>query len=555
MASTISTIQRGNEAASSPAYSNGTNLITRRISLLRYVLLGLVCLGFGLQMIQAPTMENATASLLAAAGSILVCIDACRYSRFMFYPLSTLVLLGFGVVLNLVPLLLTAIEGKQIIFNLNIPDYTFLHIFIITVTAIASHAAYRRLLPLSSLRFATQRLLARLYAFHPLSYREVILFTAIGCISELFTRDVLGGGAEVGQSPLIKFIQGFDFLIVAPAAYYIQSLWANSGISRRTSGASLISLVVPVALILLTAIVGNRRSAFLAPLSTMFFGLILATLYGLFRIKLSKLFALGLALFFLLPLASDLTSAMRMTRAMGYASHKGSSASPQEVFDQTLENFSDKESLRRFQQSVNENYQTSALWDMAYYDNELPSRLANIKVVDQSLELHRETDTAGRKEMLRHHINQFISLLPTPIFTAIGLPAELKRETIGLSWGDKQLDVAVGHPVWTSFRVSHFSGTGMSAFGYTYILLLFGGLLVVFTFCDAHAICSSSTAYPVPPVFSIIGFASILAWFVLSGITATLNAFYQFPLRSYWEPIILLFMLRFITLRGFFWKL
>lgn len=545
MTYTISATQRGFGAVSTLAESSAPNLIRGRITLLRHCLLGLACLGFGMQMNLAPTMENGTASLLAAAGSVLVCLDACRYSRFIFYPLSNLILLGFGVALNLFPLLMTAIEGKPIVFNLDIPYYTFLHIFLITVTAIVSHAAYRKLLPLSSLRLAVQRLFVRLYVFQPLRYREVILFTAVGCVSELFTRDVLGPDSASGESPLIKFIQGFNFLIAVPVVYYLQSLWNNSSIRSRGLRSPLIALVISATIIILTAILGNRRSAFLAPLSTLAFGLGLATLYGIFRIRPAKLLAIGLALFLLIPMASDLTSAMRMARAEGYRE-----ASAQEILSKTLENFRDRDAIQRFQESVNEGYTSSSLWDMAYYDNEMMSRLANIKVVDTSLQLHSETDKEGRREMLRYHINRFLSLLPTPLFTAIGLPAELKRETLRTSWGDKQLDTALGYPVWTSMRVTHFGGTGMSAYGYIYILLLFGGLLLVFTFADAHAICSSPSSYHhMLPVFSIIGFAQTLSWFVIPTITSDINAFYQFPLREYWEEVILLFMLRFITLR------
>lgn len=518
----------------------------KRIIQARSWLLLLPFIGLSLQILIDPGRENTVASLLAASGSFLAIYVAFTYKRLTQYPLSTLIVLGFGFILNLVPLLLTTAERKPLIFNLNLPIYTFFHCFLITCVALLAHAAYRKLIILQRVKLFVQSLLIRMRLFDQIAFKEVWLYAIIGFIATYFNRaDSLGVGPQITglpSSPLLKLIEGFKFLTAIPVVYYLQSLWSprrfsNLGIIRSP----LVNVVVYILSLSLVAIATNTRAVVLLPLATLFLGLIMGALYGLFRLKSSILIGVFVALFFMAPLVSDLTSAMRMARGF-----RGD-VSPVDLVFITFDNLQDRDGLRRFQEGVAQSYETSGLWDMSYYDNELINRFANIKVVDQSLELDTEIGPQGRIEMLDHHINRMISVLPTPFITALGFRPELKAETITMSWGDKHLNLALGYPVFSAFRVTHFSGTGMSAFRYAYLLILLPGLLVVFTFADAHCI-SSSRSNPALPLLSIIGFASLFIWFLIP-IRSDLNWFYLFGAREFWEPVLLLFGLRSLMMR------
>jgi hypothetical protein len=102
-------------------------LAAYRIGLARKVLLALPWLAFLWQLLLAQSSTDVICALLAALGGFLVLFDAFRLQRLLRYPLSTLVILGFAVTLQLGPSLFTAIEGHSLTYNLQVPVLTFMH--------------------------------------------------------------------------------------------------------------------------------------------------------------------------------------------------------------------------------------------------------------------------------------------------------------------------------------------------------------------------------------------------------------------------------------------
>jgi len=170
-----------------PSVSNKeTRLKTHNISIARAWLLWLPWLGFIAQILIEPSYVNITCSALAATGSFIVFFDAFRVSRFYIYPLSTWVILGFGITLQLGPLLFTAIEGNPISFNLQLPITVLLKCLIVSLLVVLAHAIYRRSLDLANLRFKLQHWLSRYGIFKPLTFNEAIYLTLIGIFSLAF---------------------------------------------------------------------------------------------------------------------------------------------------------------------------------------------------------------------------------------------------------------------------------------------------------------------------------------------------------------------------------
>ena len=91
-----------------------------------------------------------------------VFFDTLRPQRFYSYPLSTIVVLGFGVTLLLGPLLFTAIEGRAITYNLSVPVATFGHSVLSSLTCLLAHSIYRRAKWLGDVRKGARGILIQL---------------------------------------------------------------------------------------------------------------------------------------------------------------------------------------------------------------------------------------------------------------------------------------------------------------------------------------------------------------------------------------------------------
>jgi hypothetical protein len=527
-----------------PRQRNGlpTTLGWKRIQRTRQVLLFLPLLGLAWQVVLAQTGTDCFAAFLAASGAFLVFYDAFRPKRLYRYPLSTLVLLGFGVTLQLGPLLFTAFEGNSITVNLEVPISTFGHGVLASLIAISSHWLYRNARIFWQVRKKIQQCLVQLKIFAPLDFKGVLLMGSLGLTA--FAVGPLVADHQDSGNVFVKLLEGFRFFATIPVAFVLFMITGSSTISLDSSAhfrkrfAWFAFLIYIIALVFI-GLLRNSRATFIFPLSCLFLGFALYWLFGLIRIRPSSFVAFCLAIIVGLPLVSDLASAMVMVRGL-----RGD-LSPVSLVEQTLQQMEDRLAIERFRSQAREIAFVSD-WSENYVSNLFLSRFSNAKYPDNSLENQGRISSAGRNEMLLFHWYRLISTLPAPALSLLGVSDQIKAEANSVSYGDKLYYLASGNRfALGGLRSGHFFGTGLAAFGFGYLVLLFVGFLLLFPLVDSHALMRFDCKVS-PPIISPVAITQLLAWFLVSNSESVGNMI-AYPLREFLEPVVLFALFRWIA--------
>jgi len=504
------------------------------------VLLFLPWLGLVWQGVLAQTSTDWLSAFLAASGAFLVFFDAFRPKRLYRYPLSTLVVLGFGVTLQLGPLLFTAIEGNSITFNLLVPVATFGHGVLASLVCLFAHTIYRQSPWLRQLRAAVQRVLLQLKLFKPLSTPETVVMGLFGVFA--LASPTWFSGIGEASTVIVKFIQGFQFFSIIPAAFLLQTYWRQlPASSSQSSRRSLVLLLLFMALIVLVSLGLNSRAPIVVPVACLFLGLTLQWLYGLLKFRLGAVLAFGLAIVILVPLATDLATAMVMVRG------QRGDVSPAELLDQTITQFQDRQAVTSYRLATAEVGLTSD-WSENYVSNLFLARFSNAKFPDNSLENASSLLPSQRDEMAAFQWLRLLAILPGPVLSLLGVPEETKLEVNSFSFGDKLYNLASGSQyALGGFRTGHFFGTGMAGFGFSYLVILLLGLCLVFPLVDAHALAKVGGSFA-PPLISVVAVTQLIGWFTFSN-AESVTSVLAFPLRGFIEPVLLFALIRWLLAR------
>lgn len=514
----------------------------RRIRQTRRVLLFLPWLGLVWQGVLAQTTTDWLSAFLAASGAFLIFFDTLRPQRLYRYPLSTLILLGFGVTLQCGPLWFTALEGNSITVNLQLPVATFGNGFLASLIALTGHWAYRKAKLSRQLRNKTQQWLIKLQIFAPLDLNEMVPMAALG-LAAYAAGPVFVGQGETANI-FIKFLEGFRFFATIPVAFLLQTLagsrpWnykANTFL--RSDHAWMLFLLYSLSLVVV-GLLGNSRATFIFPLSCLLLGLALYWVFGLIRIQLKNLVAFGLAIVVGLPVITDLATAMVMNRSL-----RGD-IPPLVLVEQTLQQMADRESIQRFRRKSVETG-LAMDWNENYVSNPFLARFSNAKFPDNSLENQSHLSASKREEMLMFHWHRLISTLPAPILRLFGVSDQIKAEANSVSYGDKLYFLATGNRfVLGGLRTGHFFGTGLAAFGFFYLALLLASFLIIFPLIDSHALGGLDSKGG-PPLVSAIAITQLLSWFTISNIESVVNLL-AYPIRGFLEPIVLFIFFRWVA--------
>ena len=515
----------------SPCQSAPANLrpVNLRIVKMRGFMLIFPWLGFIWQGLLAQSSDDLLAALLAAMGTFVIFFDSFRPQRFYYYPLSTLVVIGFAVTLQLGPLLFTALEGNTITFNLLVPVATFGHGLLSGLLSLFAHAVYRQSAWLIQLRTSVQRLLVRLGLFVPLRTGEIIAMGLIG----LFALAISSWFSGLVQNiELYKFIQGFQLFSIVPIAFVLRPLWIGNhhGLQEKAPGRFMALFLLFLMLTIVVSIGGNSRAGFVGPLACLSIGLAFEWLYGLVRIRLKYVMAVALTILLLLPLITDLATAMVMVRGLR------SDISPAELLDKTLVQLQDREEIHKYRKQSE--IVPSGDWSEAYVSNLFLARFANAKFPDNSLEYAGQLSSTSRDEMASFHWWRVLAQMPSPVLSMLGVSSAAKAEVNSYSFGDKLCFLASGSRyVLGSFRTGHYFGTGMAAFGFAYLAILLASLLLIFPLLDAQALVGLR-GFASAPIFSVVAITQFIAWFTLSNSESVID-FLVYPLRGLIQPVLL----------------
>ena len=513
-----------------------SSLSQKRIDSVRKILLILLCFAFLGQCCVSTDMSAIVASAIAASGAFITIDYAFRAEYVYNYPLSILVLIGFPISLLLSPLLFTLLEVKNISYNLSLPVATFLHIFLASLVALFAHYCYRRTKQSTYIRFNLNKLINRVRLFSPVSLKEAVLMSLLGLAA------TAAQSWFSGELVIIKSLQGFRFFSAIPCIYLIQSgeLFDQSKQSSKRFSFSLILFVLYFISLGIISLGRNSRSSFLEPIAVLFLFLLTQWLYGRLRLRLSSIFSILLVILVAFPLFTDFATAMVMVRA------QRESVQPIELLQLTLSKFEDRESIRTFRKNTLSPIQ-AGIWDENYLDNPIVARFAVVKYVDNSLEDALRLNDEDKRALRGFHFSRLIAILPQPILSVLPVDTNLKAEVASHGYGDmlhflatKQRNILGG------FRSSHFIGQGMGSIGLWYLIFFFVAMIIIYAFVDSHVIYTSSmNSEAVVPTFSIVAALHLYQWFTIATSTS-LNAIVSFPLREFFEPILLFSLMRWL---------
>ncbi len=384
------------------------------------------------------------------------------------YPLSSFCIIGFTCTQFYCPLVFTLLEGKELVFNLNLPYDVFLHSILALFALIFSHAIYRMLSKRNQFeKRGLPKYLMKSCMFDVPTDAQIWLMGFLG-LSAMFYVCFYSPSVGHEVSGLVdKFIQGLIPFTYAPFFIAVGQLYGRKQLQLKSL---LPSLIIYTVLLFIISIGRNSRGAFMFGFTSVGLAFGLGLLLSVFRTPLftirNLLIVLTAIWLFAGPIA-DLGTAMVMVRG------QRGDVSRSNLVDLTLEAFKDKAAIQLYKQAVSNEEQD---WDESYLNNIFLARFCNLKFNDASLvNAMKINDHDG--DMLNFSFNFFIATLPGPIIDALHIDID-KNETNSFSFGDYLFYKAVtDDSVLGTFRVGHFAGTGMATFGWWYLFFL--GLIMI----------------------------------------------------------------------------
>ncbi|EOR92911.1 hypothetical protein ADIARSV_3999 [Arcticibacter svalbardensis MN12-7] len=457
------------------------------------------------------------------------------------YPLSSFLVIGFTSTQFYFPLLFTLLEGKPVVYNLELPLQVFFHSTAALVVLVTAHYVYR-LLPVNTYR-GNNSLLSRAGFFQPPSESQLWTMAAIGLAANIYVYLFSPTTAtEVSGNVFDKAV--FALLPFAYAPYFIP--FASLFGSKKALTKNIVTfLVVYSIMLLIIGMARNTRGAFMVGFTAVGLSYLLGLLNGVFKtpvISYKIILLAGFGLWLLTGPLADLGTAMVIVRS------QRADLSKAELVDMTLDAFSDKKaiSLRR----LNDN-EAQGDWDERYLDNIFTARFANIKFNDASL-VQANKIGSNNPAMRKFSIDYLWGALPSPVLKVLH-PSLNKDNIYSLSFGDYIYSLAgAGTVVYGGFRSGHFAGTGMAAFGLWYLLILGIGIIPIYLLFDKlvfvrndYGQSSSSLQHP-KLCFSVCGLLVLTSIFQFLP-TESVIGLGTFLLRGWFQMVLLYFVIYHFT--------
>lgn len=395
-----------------------------------------------------------------------------RRSVLNIYPLSAFLVIGFTATQFYFPLVFTLLEGKPVIFNMDLPFEVFIHSFLGLAVLLFAHLIYRSFSPYTQRR--TGSVLLKAGFFTPPTQRQLWLMGFTGLAAMYFVyfyspsegREVSGAGD--------KFIQGLIVFSYAPFFIPFGRLYGSKKVNLKVVIPMLILFTI---LLFLVSLGRNSRGAFMLGFTAVGFAYGLGLLLGMFKTRFFTMRNIVIAVlgvwFFTGPL-SDLATAMVLVRGLRNDTDRS------ELIRLTLEAYQDKEAIRTYKLA---GLTEEREWDEEYMDNIFLARFSNLKYVDASLaeaSRIRELDA----DMFRFTTDRIWATLPEPALSFFGVDVD-KSAVNACSFGDfLHYKAGAGPAALGGFRTGHFAGTGIAAFGWWYLIILGLGIIPVYFLYD-----------------------------------------------------------------------
>lgn len=481
-------------------------------------------------------------SLVNIFACFIICISwifynflSLRYIIFSKFPISSFLIFGFATTQYVLPLVFTSLELKPVTNNLNVPNLVFIHSFLsLGVVLIAQHI-YMNLKIKGLENSKITKLLASSGFFKTPKDNQLWVMGVLGLSSMFLIYFLLPSTGQKASGVVQKFVQGFIPFTYAPFFIFLKPNDRN----REQNKSFLIKIVFYVILLFIVAIGRNSRGAFMTGFTSLAFYYLLGLILGNFKPTIftkKNIFLFAIGLYLITGPISDLATAMVVVRG------QRSEITRTELLYKTLEVYNDKEKLL---ERVNNEIDNVGEWDENYLDDRFLSRFSNLKYNDVSLELYEKL--GYNSLFLDFQINSSLAVLPQPLIQLFGLNVD-KSTVNAMSHGDYLYFLTSSDPnALGGFRVGHFSGTGMVAFGWLYLPFLCALCIPLFYLLDCFVlIYRNKSTHKSESVISyaiIIPITSIFMYFPFESVTTIIS----YLLRGWLQSVLLYWVVIKIT--------
>jgi len=396
------------------------------------------------------------------------------------YPISSFLLFGFAITQYFLPLVFISIVLKPLSFNLELPYLVFTHSLIDLLVLVIAHRIYTSFTRPSANSF--KKVLVHTGFFKVLTNNQMWIMGLIGLFAMFYIYFYSPSHGHETTGIVDKLIQGLVPFTYTP---FLIPLKIMTGRNVRINKSLIIKLILFIILLFVVSIGRNSRSSFMLGFVGIAFAYLLGLITGVYKTKIFTVRNIVTGLLGIWLITGPITD---LGLSMVVVRGQRGTISSTELLKETLTTYSDKDALRTYKMAI---LSSKDEWNETYLDNIYLSRFCNIKFNDASL-IQSEKIGIANQAYRDFSIDRFWATLPSPLLSLFGF--NFSKVEIGtMSFGDFLYYQADGENALGGFRTGHFSGTGMAAFGWWYLLILGLSIIPVFYVLDAFVLIFKNT--------------------------------------------------------------
>lgn len=485
-----------------------------------------------IQNIFFPSLANFFGTFIVLVLWVLTYWLIMQPINFKRYTFSTFILLGFSFTQFILPVIFLLTEWKPLIFNLKFPLSVFLHSFLSFLVLLIAFLIYKN--RFHFIRDILQKILKNTPVYSPPTNKQLWLMGVLGVIAILLKKIIFKSDVEVSTgSEWVNLIAGFIPFTFLPLLIPLQKVF-----KKRTESYSMITIILFFVLIVVLGILVNSRGQFMEGLLIVGLVYFLGLLIGKFNYRIFKfktLLIVGIAGWLLTGPLSDLGTAMVVTRSLR------SDISATQLLHETFKTYQNKEALRRYIKIAK---LSDSDWDETYFDNIFLARFCNLKFNDASLEQAYKLKNLPDRRMQKVVDDKFWATFPHPIINYFDLKIDKKKINSG-SYGDFLYNLNSRGGIG-GFRTGNFEGVGLASFGWWYLLVLFVGSFLLFSFADAFVYKLNNGRY-LPSILGLMSIGFFFTYFGVSSSSESITTIFIFVIRGWIQLVLLYILVYFIT--------
>lgn len=475
------------------------------------------------------SVENIIASFVLLYGWYLIKTIVLTYKNMILYPVSFLMILGWGIFHFLMPIPLTLLEMKPVTFNMDVPLLTFIHQFLFVSVIVFTHRIYTQSFKTGNF---FRRVLSKTTFYNIPTNRQIWITSILALLSSYYLYFIFGvWQSDVSErTPLTHIANILSTFIWMPLIILFPRFRNAQYLTSDKKYVLLYSILVVI-----IGIASNVRTLLLSGVVIFILMYCVGVLYGYYNIKkllTPKKIIISLVVIYMISgVIIDIGYAMVYVRQDKY------NISTSAFLSKTIDVFQNKQMLEKIKKiDVGGKMDSKYLfvrWDEHYLDNSVLNRFCNLKISDACL-FHATNIGYANTNMQTDFLYQIAAFSPNIALNLFGISYAKKLEASSYSMTDYLYSLS-SHEITAkgSFIIGSIPGLGMAIFSYWYLAVIIPLFLVIFAMFDSfvrlkHGVLEYSYLF-YTMLISIINYFNDRHVFMYE---------FRFVLRTYIETVI-----------------